>query len=120
MVESNEAVIVLSKCAKGHKTYGIRAERLTSNRWRFTWAFPIKEASAKREGYDRTSISGSIDCTDEYPGCPYCGQQNFVVCKCGHISCNIVNRGIFTCEWCGAQGTIGEYTGERIIAGNDY
>ena len=119
MLEMNEAVVVLSKCAEVHKTYGIRAERVSHNGWRFTWAFPIKEASAKREGYDRTSIGGSIDCTDDYPGCPYCGQSNFTLCDCGHISCTILKRGIFTCEWCGSQGKIGDYTGEEISAGMD-
>ena len=120
MLEMNEAVVVLSKCAEVHKTYGIRAERVSHNGWRFTWAFPIKEASAKREGYDRTSIGGSIDCTDDYPGCPYCGQSNFTLCDCGHISCTILKRDIFTCEWCGKQGRIGEYTGQAIKAGNDF
>lgn len=50
MKELNEAVVVLSKCAEVHKTYGIRAERISHNAWQFTWAFQIKEASAKREG----------------------------------------------------------------------
>ena len=79
----------------------------------------IMEAAAKREGYDKTTISGSIDCTQDYPGCPYCGQKYFTVCSCGHISCTILKGGIFTCEWCGAKGTIGDYSGEKITAGSD-
>lgn len=119
MSETNEAVVLLSKCGEVHKTYGIRAEKVASSRWRFTWAFPIKDTSAKREGYDKTSISGNIDCADEYPGCPYCGQRNFVVCSCGHISCSVLKNGVFTCDWCGTQGTIGDYTGDAIRAGSD-
>lgn len=115
----NEAVVVLCRCGTVHKTYGIRAEKVGHNKWRFTWAFPIRESSAKHEGYDKTNIGGSISCTDEYPGCPYCAEKNFVVCSCGHICCTVLKNGIFTCDWCGAQGTIGDYTGEVIMAGTD-
>lgn len=119
MNEATEAVVVLSKCAEVHKTYGIRAEKKAPGRWCFTWAFPIKESSAKREGYDRTSIGGHIDFTEEYPGCPYCGQIGFVACSCGHLSCNITKNGLFTCEWCGGTGTLGGYCGGTIKAGSD-
>lgn len=77
----------------------------------FTWAFPIKESSAKHEGYDPSSVSGNIIFADEYPGCPYCGGRNMTVCSCGHLNCTIVTNGVFTCEWCGTQGTNGDYTG---------
>lgn len=119
MSELGEAVIVLCKCGKHHKTYGIRAEKRGRNSWVWTWAFPIKESSAKREGYDKSSIKGTIVYADEYPGCPYCGSKSFTVCSCGHLSCTIVKDGIFTCEWCGIQGTIGDYNGESISAGMD-
>lgn len=119
MSEITEAVIVLCKCGKQHKTYGIRSERVAANFWSCTWAFPIKESSAKREGYDKSSIRGNISFTNEFPGCPYCGGRNWTVCSCGHLSCTIVEHGVFTCEWCGTKGTIGEYTGEAITAGMD-
>lgn len=120
MSEANEAVVVLCKCGKVHKTYGIRTEKLSGKKWNMTWAFPIKESAGKREGYDKVSVSGTIVMTDGYPGCPYCGQRNITVCSCGHICCSITLRNIFTCEWCGAQGHLGEYTGEKIEAGMDY
>ena len=119
MNEFSEAVVVLSKCGEVHKTYGIRAEKKAANSWAFTWAFPIKESSAKREGYDKTSIGGNIQRSDDYPGCPYCGRAYFVVCDCGHISCKIVKGDLFTCEWCGTKGTIIDYSGEAIKAGGD-
>ena len=119
MNEINDAVVVLCKCGKHHKTYGIRAEKRESDSWACTWAFPIKESSAKREGYDKSSIKGNIVFTEEFPGCPYCGGRNWTVCSCGHLNCTLVTNGIFTCEWCGAQGTISDYTGEAISAGMD-
>ena len=119
MREANEAVIVLCKCGERHKTYGIRAEKRGRDNWAFTWAFPIKEDSANREGYDKSSVKGNISFDGEYPGCPYCGGYSWTVCSCGHLSCTVVKNGVFTCEWCGAQGTIGDYTGEAITAGMD-
>ncbi len=116
---NEEAVIVLCKCRKHHKTYGIRAEKIGYDNWAFTWAFPIKETVAKREGYDNSSVKGSITFTEEFPGCPYCGGMNWVVCSCGHLNCTIMENGVFICEWCGEQGTIGNYTGEAIFAGID-
>ena len=56
MNEHTEAVIVLAKCGESHKTYGMRAERHGKDNWLITWAFPIKETSAKREGYDLSLI----------------------------------------------------------------
>lgn len=85
-----------------------------------TWAFPIKESSAKREGYDKIRVQGQIDFAESYPGCPYCGQTGFTLCNCGHLNCTILRNGLFKCEWCGAEGTIGAYTGDAISAGVDY
>lgn len=113
--QNGEAVIILCKCGRYHKAYGIRTENIGNN-WICTWAFPIKEGSAKREGYDKTSIKGSITFANEYPGCPYCGGNNLTVCSCGHLNCTMLKDGRFTCEWCGAQGEISDYTGEETIA----
>ena len=66
--------------------------------WVATWAFPIKEASAKRENYDETKIMGAIRFTDEFPGCPYCHTRKFIVCnRCGKLSCNLEERERFMC-----------------------
>ena len=119
MSEFKEAVIVLAKCGQSHKTYGMRAEGHGRDNWLVTWAFPIKESSAKREGYDKTTIKGNIQFTDNYPGCPFCGGTELIVCSCGHLGCSIVKNGVYTCEWCGTQGQIGAYSGEAIAAGMD-
>ncbi len=119
MKEQNEALVILCKCAESHKTYGIRAEKASPNNWIFTWAFPIKEDVAKREGYEQSSISGNISFAENYPGCPYCGGLNWTVCSCGHLSCTVLKNNIFTCEWCGAKGKIDAYTGQNISAGSD-
>lgn len=114
-----EARIVLCKCQEGKKIFGIRVEQLEQN-WKATWAFPIKEASAKRENYDETEIQGGLVFSDEFPGCPYCHTHKFVVCgTCGKLNCNPGIKGIFTCEWCGAKGELGGYDGAGIKSGGD-
>ena len=79
------ASVILSKCVDG-RTFGVRIEK-RENDWVRTWAFPIDEGKAKREGFDRTKIKGSLDATPEYPGCPYCGTETFVQCTCKKIGC---------------------------------
>ena len=80
------ATIILVKCGKNNKTYGIRVERY-SNEWMSTWAFPIDEAKAKREGFDRNKITGTFRPTRDYPGCPFCGTSKLLQCECGRMLC---------------------------------
>jgi len=113
------ASVILAKCNVHSGTFGIRVEKRESD-WVRTWAFPIDEAKAKREGFDKNKISGSLQATPDYPGCPYCGTYEFVQCGCGKISCyheseaegrveekpdrKSRNKSIgasFRCPWCG-------------------
>jgi hypothetical protein len=121
------ASVILAKCHKHNRTFGIRVE-LRENDWISTWAFPIDEAKAKREGFDRNKIKGSLRATPEYPGCPYCGGKDLVQCGgCEKMSCYGGNTGIekkperkqekradgkpqnkydgvsFRCHWCGVM-----------------
>ena len=114
-----EARIALCKCQEGRKIYGVRFEKVAEN-WKYTWAFPIKESSAKREGYDNTKIIGNIYPDTKYPGCPYCKARSFVICSCGKLNCNnSKNKEAFKCEWCGKTGKLVEYGGEGFQSGSD-
>lgn len=115
-----EAKIALCKCKETHKTYGVRFEQM-SNGWKYTWAFPIKENVAKREGYDATILKGTLVQDTEYPGCPYCGAKYFIVCgTCGKLNCNTgIIAGKFTCEWCSTIGEIVGYDGSGVKSGGD-
>ena len=115
-----EARIAMCKCkeAKG-KTFGVRFQR-NENDWKYTWAFKMKESTAKREGYDNTEIMGNIYPDIDYPGCPYCKSRYFVVCgSCHHLNCNIDTGETFTCDWCGKTGTLGGFDGDGIASGGD-
>ena len=113
-----EAVVVLSKCPQAHRIYGIRAEKAAQNHWRLTWAFPVKELSAKRESYDRASISGQMEWGPKYPGCPYCGTGGLIICSCGHVYCsNVREDGTSICPWCERGGRITSGGGEGRSGG---
>jgi hypothetical protein len=100
------AKVIMAKCSKTRKAFGIRIEQRGKD-WVRTWAFPMDERKAKREGYDANTVTGSMDATDEYPGCPHCGSGGFLLDgDCGHVSCagGLIDRGAYaecTCPWCG-------------------
>src|SRR5215510_4505669 len=104
------ANILLTKCGKNNKTYGIRIEQ-QGNDWVSTWAFSIDEDKAKREGFDKTKITGAFCPIDGYPGCPYCGTYELLQCGCGKMVCynDAITKGktskaenmSFKCPWCG-------------------
>ncbi len=95
-----EAAVLLAKCQRTKKIYGIRTQRMSDGDWWRTWAFPVDESRAHKEGYDATRVQGNLYCTEEYPGCPYCRTKGFVLCnRCKKISCwNGENQ--LTCPWC--------------------
>jgi hypothetical protein len=104
------AKVIMAKCSSANKAFGIRIEQRDKD-WARTWAFPIDEPKAKREGFDANTVSGSMNADDEYPGCPHCGDTGFVKCGCKKIGCGggVRNHGDYadyTCPWCGGQGKI--------------
>ena len=96
-----EANVIMCRCDKCSKVYGIRVERMPDGDWWRTWAFKISEKSAHREGFDRNVIRGNMFETADYPGCPYCGTHEFVQCGyCGRLNCWNHEPALY-CSWCG-------------------
>jgi hypothetical protein len=117
------AKVIMAKCSKTKKAFGIRIEQRGRD-WERTWAFPIDERKAKREGFEANTISGSMNPDDAYPGCPHCGSTGFVQCSCGKIGCNggIVDcgdHGEYTCPWCGENGEL-ENADSFDVSGGGY
>ena len=95
-----QASVILIRCAKTKKAFGARIQKMDDGDWWRTWAFPIDEKRAEREGYDRETIRGNLCCTKDYGGCPYCGTEGFVQCpKCGKLTCWNGESSI-SCQWC--------------------
>lgn len=112
-------VIVMSRCSQSKTGAGMRFERGADRLWRATWAFPIKDAVAELEGYDRAQISGIGGVTAEYPGCPHCRAPSFFQCgACRSVACWDGASRVVTCPSCG-QG--GELEGQLVSldAGTD-
>lgn len=120
MTKIKTATVVLCKCPVGKKTYGIRFEKIGARRWRYTWAFPVKEDSAKREGYDSITVDGGIEADKDYPGCPYCKAGNFIICCCGKLNCYVNIGRPYSCAWCGESfDELSEYDGSGFQGGGD-
>jgi transcription elongation factor Elf1 len=101
------AKVIMARCSKNQKCFGIRIEQ-RENDWVRTWAFPIDEQKAKHEGYDANKVTGSMNAVDNYPGCPHCGSSGFVQCSCGKIGCWIGAEGTtkYTCPWCKKESEV--------------
>jgi hypothetical protein len=110
-----KAKVVLGKCPRSKGLYGMRIEE-RNNDWIRTWAFKITESKARNEGYESEKISGSMQPTPEYPGCPYCGSMTVAPCRCGKLFCfpewNGVS-GTAVCPWCGRKGEF--IAAEKIV-----
>lgn len=102
--------IVLAKCEKRSGAFGLRFQEGDPGHWRADWAFPLAEATAKREGYDAT-IEGRFGFAPSYPGCPWCEARAIVLCGCQRVACWDGKARETTCPWCGdasaIEGTIG-------------
>jgi hypothetical protein len=102
MTEKLNAKVILARCSKTYKIFGIRIEERGGD-WVRTWAFPIDEYKAKHEGFDAETVSGSMDAALGYPGCPHCGGIPIASCSCGKIFCAKEWAGKereLTCPWC--------------------
>lgn len=98
-----EATVIMQICSQKKRHFGVRVQKMQDQDWWRTWAFEIDERRAKQEGYDVTPVQGNLNCTEEYPGCPYCGSFGFVQCgRCKKISCWNGETSM-TCAWCNAR-----------------
>lgn len=114
-----EATVILQRCGKSGRTFGVRCEKMQDGEWHRTWAFPIDENRARHEGYDKTEIKSHLPATDDYPGCPYCGCQGaFYDYNCGKISCYYGEK-VFTCPWCSNTYNAVTTTEKMSLSGGD-
>lgn len=118
MTMQAKVVVIVARCGRTRRTFGIRLEAKTARQWIADWAFAMKERSASKEGYDRTQISGSFGFDAAYPGCPHCEAQGAYNCACGKVVCWTGQEETATCPWCGAEGQVGGRV-EKLSAGVD-
>lgn len=100
-----EATVITAKCKVSKEGFGIRAQKQGCS-WLFTWAFKLSDKTAKDEGYNNANISGAINLSSEYPGCPHCGAKLFSLCGCKKIACYFGNEEMVTCPHCGVTSGV--------------
>lgn len=111
--------IVLSRCSRMREGFGIRFERSEGKAWQGDWAFAVKAALARREGYDNTRLEGHIGLAAAYPGCPHCGARSIWKCNaCGKVACWDGETRTVTCPSCQTGGTLAGAI-DRLDAGED-
>lgn len=110
--------IVLARCAGSKGDFGMRLEEESRGQWVVDWAFQMRAGAAKKEGYDKASISGSFRLAPGFPGCPYCRAGGFFRCQCGRIGCWDQQSMQVVCPWCKTKCELG---GEisRLDGGTD-
>lgn len=116
--EVRNVVVVHARCSRTRKGFGIRYEEVSPLRWVATWAFPITETRAKREGYDQEVIEGSFENGKDYLGCPSCWSPGFVKCSCGKIGCWNGESMTYTCPSCNTTGQLGGSV-DSLTSGGD-
>ena len=105
-MNNKEVKVVISRCEREKKIFGIRLEKNSIGKWIATWAFPLKESSLGYENYWQEKITGTVSLGEEYPGCPYCGAHSFFHCGiCDKLSCYDGSE-IAKCANCGDEGRI--------------
>ena len=100
-------MIVMARCCREKASFGIRYEETERGIWAGTWAFPVKESYARKENYEKNTITGSIVFIPEYPGCPYCKSKGIFLCNaCNHVACWDGESKTVVCPNCNAQGKL--------------
>lgn len=115
---SNEAFAVMAVCEETHQPFGITVDCTGPRRYRFVWPFRISEEQARREGYDRHTVTDSVTLDNCYPGCPHCGSRRFWLCACGKVVC-WHGQPTVTCPCCGRTGELAA-TEEVELNGGGY
>jgi hypothetical protein len=117
-IRSNVLIVVV-KCCREKKLFGVRFEEKDRDIWYGTWAFSIKESAAQKEHYNKNKISGTIIFDKEYPGCPYCESKGIFLCgNCNKVACYGGHREVVTCPWCDAKLKLSGHI-ENLNAGRD-
>ncbi|MDY3142831.1 MAG: hypothetical protein SOW30_09150, partial [Parabacteroides sp.] len=73
---SKEAFAIMATCETTKEPFGITVDP-RNGYYTFAWAFKIKKEQAKREGYDKTHVRGSVTYDENFNGCPHCGAKSF-------------------------------------------
>jgi len=113
-----EEMVVMAACQQTKFPFGITA-RKEGKDYVFYWAFKLSSSTAKREGFEKNKVRGSVCNAVEYPGCPHCGGDTWFQCgRCGKIVCMRSGQEIVRCPACGNEAGL-EYGENFDLSGGD-
>ena len=102
---SKEAFAIMAMCEETKKPFGITVNPQQGH-YAFTWAFKINSDQAKREGYDRKNVCGTVTYDSDFNGCPHCGAKQFYMCnQCKKVVC-YHGKEVVTCPNCGNTSSL--------------
>lgn len=100
------AEVLLGRCRLGRGAIGLRVEERGDAVWHITWSFPLDEKRARREGYERRVINGTIGVDSEVVCCARCEAKSIVKCgSCGKVTC-WAGGPTSKCLWCGVEAMV--------------
>ena len=109
----------MARCNQTKENFGIRLEEMQTGQWIATWAFAVKDTYAKKEQYDKNTVTGTFTFASAYPGCPYCAAKSIFQGSCGEVNCWDGTAMLVTCAWCGQTNKVGGQI-EALSVKGDY
>lgn len=81
--------------------------------------FSYERRRDKRESGFSSTIKGTFEIGDEYPGCPHCGNTMFFMCgNCKKLACWDGENSHVICPHCGFESDLDSYITEIHGDGN--
>lgn len=123
---SQEVFRALARCSLTKQPFLVKIRRLQKDSFLVLDASPIDEARSRNPSFRAGAIEGWGQFSQEYKGCPRCGDQRLLVCSCcgKGLACSGRPRDrklprIQTCPWCGQTGLKMKATKLRLRASAD-
>lgn len=115
--------IMLCKCSKTDKDFCIRIDRdINESEWHMAYAFPFHPCM-RGENFTNSEKETLtiVDRTNDFHGCPHCGNSVMNFCSCGGIFCaNGDGTGRRTCPVCGETDVYGYHGNDFSIKSSSY
>ena len=92
------------KCTRSHRAYATVFTKLSDGKWWRTNTYTLANNAGFKD-FEKLpdKITTDMNCTDSFPGCPYCKTKDIVKCNiCGKFSCWNEETDM-DCEWCGSR-----------------
>lgn len=95
--------IVKARCSRESGNFAIVFVKRSAEMWEATRTYRMSEEPASTGYGDNQFVLVGIAVGFDYSGCPFCGNQNFILCgACGTLNCQGLTRREkeLTYVWC--------------------